>query len=68
MVRPVCVQYVQALFAGCWPPDGQGVRGDTAVVDEPALTFAGLLRRLRAETRLTQEELAEAAGVSPLGQ
>jgi transcriptional regulator with XRE-family HTH domain len=35
------------------------------VVDEPALTFAGLLRRLRAETRLTQEELAEAAGVSP---
>jgi transcriptional regulator with XRE-family HTH domain len=41
------------------------VRGDTAVVDEPALTFAGLLRRLRAETRLTQEELAEAAGVSP---
>jgi tetratricopeptide (TPR) repeat protein/transcriptional regulator with XRE-family HTH domain len=35
------------------------------VADEPALTFAGLLRRLRAETRLTQEELAEAAGVSP---
>jgi transcriptional regulator with XRE-family HTH domain len=30
------------------------------VADEPALTFAGLLRRLRAETRLTQEELAEA--------
>ena len=35
------------------------------MVDEPALTFVGLLRRLRAETRLTQEELAEAAGVSP---
>jgi tetratricopeptide (TPR) repeat protein/transcriptional regulator with XRE-family HTH domain len=35
------------------------------VVEEPALTFAGLLRQLRAEARLTQEELAEAAGVSP---
>jgi tetratricopeptide (TPR) repeat protein/transcriptional regulator with XRE-family HTH domain len=34
-------------------------------MDEPALTFAGLLRQLRAEARLTQEELAEAAGVSP---
>ena len=32
---------------------------------EPALSFAGLLRRLRAGARLTQEELAEAAGVSP---
>ena len=46
-------------------PDGQGVRGGTAVVEEPALTFAGLLRQLRAEARLTQEELAEAAGISP---
>jgi tetratricopeptide (TPR) repeat protein/transcriptional regulator with XRE-family HTH domain len=34
-------------------------------VDEPGLSFAGLLRQLRAEARLTQEELAEAAGVSP---
>ena len=34
-------------------------------VAEPALTFAALLRRLRAGARLTQEELAEAAGVSP---
>ena len=32
---------------------------------QPALTFAGLLRRLRAGARLTQEELAAAAGVSP---
>lgn len=31
---------------------------------EPELSFAGLLRRLRAEARLTQEELAEAAGLS----
>jgi predicted ATPase/class 3 adenylate cyclase len=36
-----------------------------AVVEEPALTFAGLLRQLRAEARLTQEELAEAASLSP---
>jgi tetratricopeptide (TPR) repeat protein/transcriptional regulator with XRE-family HTH domain len=34
-------------------------------VAEPALSFAGLLRQLRAEARLTQEELAEAASVSP---
>ncbi|MGH3407595.1 MAG: helix-turn-helix domain-containing protein [Streptosporangiaceae bacterium] len=32
---------------------------------EPGLSFAGLLRRLRGEARLTQEELAEAAGLSP---
>ena len=34
-------------------------------VAEPELSFAGLLRRLRTEARLTQEELAEAAGLSP---
>ena len=32
---------------------------------EPGLSFAGLLRQLRTEAALTQEELAEAAGVSP---
>ena len=32
---------------------------------EPPVTFAGLLRKLRAEARLTQEELAEAARLSP---
>src|SRR5215467_7667911 len=31
---------------------------------EPALSFAGLLRQLRAGAKLTQEELAAAAGVS----
>src|SRR5450755_2418231 len=31
----------------------------------PALSFAGLLRQFRTEARLTQEELAEAAGISP---
>jgi len=34
-------------------------------VAEPGLSFAGLLRQLRVEARLTQEELAEAAGLSP---
>ncbi|HSS88693.1 MAG TPA: helix-turn-helix domain-containing protein, partial [Streptosporangiaceae bacterium] len=35
------------------------------VTEQSALSFAGLLRRLRAEVKLTQEELAAAAGVSP---
>src|SRR5689334_25370022 len=39
--------------------------GARAVAEQPGLSFAGLLRQLRAEARLTQEELAEAAGVSP---
>jgi tetratricopeptide (TPR) repeat protein/transcriptional regulator with XRE-family HTH domain len=34
-------------------------------VTEPGLSFARLLRQLRTERRLTQEELAEAAGLSP---
>jgi transcriptional regulator with XRE-family HTH domain len=36
-----------------------------AMAEQPALGFAGLLRLLRAEARLTQEELAKAAGLSP---
>jgi tetratricopeptide (TPR) repeat protein/transcriptional regulator with XRE-family HTH domain len=35
------------------------------VAEQPGLSFAGLLRQLRAEARLTQEELAEASGVRP---
>src|SRR2546421_10386950 len=35
------------------------------VTEQPALSFAGLLRRLRTGAKLTQEELAAAAGVSP---
>jgi class 3 adenylate cyclase/tetratricopeptide (TPR) repeat protein len=34
------------------------------VAEDPGLSFAGLLRQLRAEAGLTQEELAEVAGVS----
>ncbi len=34
------------------------------VTEQPALSFAGLLRQLRAGVKLTQEELAAAAGVS----
>jgi transcriptional regulator with XRE-family HTH domain len=33
--------------------------------EQPALNFGGLLRQLRTEARLTQEELAEAARLSP---
>jgi transcriptional regulator with XRE-family HTH domain len=35
------------------------------VAEQAGSGFAGLLRQLRAEARLTQEELAEAAGLSP---
>jgi len=35
------------------------------VTEQPALSFAVLLRRLRMDAWLTQEELAEAAGLSP---
>jgi len=42
---------------------GRAVRGVGVVANQQALSFAGLLRQLRAEARLTQEELAEAASV-----
>ena len=35
------------------------------MAEQPPLSFARLLRQLRAEARLTQEELAEAAKLSP---
>jgi len=35
------------------------------VGEQSGLSFAGLLRQLRAEAKLTQEELAQAAGLSP---
>ena len=36
-----------------------------AGAEQPALNFRGLLRQLRTQARLTQEELAEAARLSP---
>src|SRR5690242_16702717 len=44
----------------CWLGRGVG-----AVAEQPGLSFAVLLRQLRTKALLTQEELAEAAGVSP---
>lgn len=35
------------------------------MAEQPALGFAALLRQLRAKVKLTQEELAEVAGLSP---
>ena len=59
---------VQALPRGAycrWRVKG-GAGGDAAVMAEQATSgLAGLLRQLRAEARLTQQELAKAAGVSP---
>ena len=43
----------------------EGLRGRWAVTDQPAVDFGGLLRELRVKAQLTQEDLAEAAGVSP---
>ena len=34
------------------------------MAEQPVLGFAGLLRQLRVEARLTQEEMAQAAGLS----
>ena len=44
-------------------PPAAPVKGEA--VAEPPVTFAGLLRKLRTEARLTQEELADAARLSP---
>jgi transcriptional regulator with XRE-family HTH domain len=38
---------------------------DQSSAELPAVSFAALLRQLRMEARLTQEELAYAAGLSP---
>src|SRR5215467_13833986 len=51
--RPVPVAVADRLV-GAW-----------MVTERPELSFAGLLRQLRAGAKLTQEELAAAAGASP---
>ena len=54
-----CVTWGQVSWPGC-------CGGDAGLVaEQAALSFGGLLRQLRAEARLTQEELAEAAELSP---
>ena len=49
----------QAMTGPLIAPNGE------ALAEQPALNFGGLLRQLRTEARLTQEELAEAARLSP---
>ena len=54
-----------ACAAGSRPVSAGGLREAAgAVAEQPGLGFAELLRQLRADARLTQEEQAEAAGVS----
>ena len=60
-----CVLLAQEWFRPVPVAATDGLWGIGMVTEQPALTFAGLLRRLRAEAKLTQEELAAAAGVSP---
>ena len=60
-----------AAYAVCVAPVRAGpvttgaCTGAVAVTEQPGLGFAELLRQLRAEAGLTQEELAEVAGLSP---
>src|SRR5215813_8633225 len=51
--------------ARCGVAAAEGREGMLGAVAEPGLSFAGLLRQLRDEAELTQEELAQAAGLSP---
>jgi tetratricopeptide (TPR) repeat protein/transcriptional regulator with XRE-family HTH domain len=60
---PGCVMWglTLPLMAG---GHGGGLGDAGTVAEQPALSFAGLLRQLRMLAKLTQEELAEAAGIS----
>jgi transcriptional regulator with XRE-family HTH domain len=53
------------LFVPGWRLRAEIPRGFRTVAEQPGLGFAGLLRRLRADAGLTQEELAKAASLSP---
>src|SRR5262249_30901780 len=58
------------LSAGSAVPTERGAGWGMAVAEQPGaeqpeLEFRSLLRQLRREAQLTQEELAEAAGISP---
>jgi tetratricopeptide (TPR) repeat protein/transcriptional regulator with XRE-family HTH domain len=55
---------VQGRFRPVRVAAAEGSEGMLGAMAEPGLSFAGLLRQLRAEARLTQEELAEVAGLS----
>src|ERR1700689_4012401 len=57
---------MRPLFMAAYAQRGwRRLRARGEAVAEPPVTFAGLLRKLRTEARLTQEELAEATGLSP---
>jgi hypothetical protein len=58
--HPVAPNLEAGFLAGPW----RG--GCWTVAEQAAPSFGGLLRQLRVEARLTQEELAEAAQTSSL--
>jgi hypothetical protein len=66
----VLLARVLCTFSGCGWAAGCGLaRGVEAMAEQPGLSFAGLLRQLRTEARLTQEELAEGGEPFPaIGQ
>jgi tetratricopeptide (TPR) repeat protein/transcriptional regulator with XRE-family HTH domain len=65
IVRPIAAVYADRgvfarLYLG-WPR--VGTKGSWAMAGQPASSFAALLGQLRAQAGLTQEELAQAAGL-----
>ena len=60
--RPCWRRARVGLAPGGWR--GRGPVADGPVAEQAVLGFGGLLRQLRADAGLTQDELAEAAGVS----